>query len=216
MIFEKNDKIIFIGDSVTDCGREAFGEGILQVGTGYVQQVQTVLDAQCPELSLRIINKGTSGNTIRDIKTRWEQDVLAHSPGWVCLMVGINDVWRQFDCPNRLELHVSLEEYTATLEELVAQTLPRVKGMLLMSPVYIEPNLREPLRAMLDTYQAAMRSVAKKHGLVYVDAQASFDRYLQHRHSSAISWDRIHPNPVGHMILATALLNHIGFEWQPK
>ncbi len=34
-------------------------------------------------------------------------------------MIGINDVWRQFDLPWQTEHHVQLAEYAATLEELV-------------------------------------------------------------------------------------------------
>jgi lysophospholipase L1-like esterase len=29
----------------------------------------------------------------------------------------------------------------------------------------------------------------------------------------ALAWDRIHPNPTGHMILARAFLNAVGYGW---
>jgi len=46
-----------------------------------------------------------------------------------------------------------------------------------------------------------------------VDTQAAFDRVLAHQHSAAIAWDRIHPNHVGHSVLARAFLDGIGFDW---
>jgi lysophospholipase L1-like esterase len=32
-------------------------------------------------------------------------------------------------------------------------------------------------------------------------------------HSSAIAWDRVHPNHIGHQILARSFLDAIGFDW---
>ena len=36
---------------------------------------------------------------------------------------------------------------------------------------------------------------------------------LDHMHSAAIAWDRIHPNHIGDMALAKAFLQTIDFDW---
>ncbi len=213
MLFNTNDKIIFIGDSVTDCERTEIGEGRGNTGNGYVTQLEALLKVHYPKLSTRIINRGTSGNTVRDLKARWEKDVLAHAPDWVFIMIGVNDVWRQFDEPARKELHVYLDEYSQTLEALVKNTLPTVKGVILVSPVFMETQQQEPMRAKINSYQQAMKKIAQQYNLLYVDVQSAFDNHLRHFHSSAISWDRIHPNQTGHMIIASSILNSIGFAW---
>jgi len=46
-----------------------------------------------------------------------------------------------------------------------------------------------------------------------VDTQAAFDTSLKHRYSAALSWDRVHPNTAGHMVLAHAVLTELGFHW---
>jgi len=43
--------------------------------------------------------------------------------------------------------------------------------------------------------------------------QAAFDRVLEHIYPAAMAWDRVHPDHIGHMIIARAFLNAIGFGW---
>jgi lysophospholipase L1-like esterase len=213
MRIDPGSKLIMIGDSVTDCDRgRPVGEGLFgAIGNGYVNYVQGSLMAAYPESRIRVVNMGTSGNTVRNLKARWTTDVLDLKPDWLSIMIGINDVWRQFDVPLQKELHVDLEEYRETLAELVSLTKPLLKGLVLMTPYYIEPNRSDAMRAMMDKYGAAVKEIAEKHGTFFVDTQAAFDKVLTHYHPNAFAWDRVHPNNVGHMILARAFLQAIGF-----
>jgi lysophospholipase L1-like esterase len=208
-------KLVMIGDSVTDCGRALpVGEGLFDAaGKGYVANVDGLLGAVYPKSSIRVVNMGTSGNTVRDLKARWQTDVLDLKPDWVSVMIGDNDVWRQFDLPRQPEIHVLPEEYERTLEALVIQTLPAVQGLILMTPFYIEPNRRDAMRARMDAYGAIVRKVAQKHNALLVDTQSAFDKALETYYPATISWDRVHPNHIGHMILARAFLQAVEFQW---
>ena len=110
-----NSKVVFIGDSITDCGRfktAGAGEGWPNaLGNGYVQQVDALLGSTYPQLNLRIVNVGNGGDTVRALKARWQSDVLDLKPDWLSVMIGTNDVWRQFDCPRQKEWHVYPEEF---------------------------------------------------------------------------------------------------------
>lgn len=159
MRFQDNDFLLFTGDSVTDAGRgrpvgEGLGEG---VGTGYVRAVDTLMNAFFPDLRLRISNTGTSGNTVRDLAERWQSDVLDLKPDWLSVCIGINDVWRQYDMPNVTHRHVYPEEYRQTLEDLVCRTRQKVKGIVLMTPYYMEPCKEDWMRARMDEYGAIVR-----------------------------------------------------------
>jgi lysophospholipase L1-like esterase len=90
------------------------------------------LGAHHPELQMRYLNAGISGNRVTDLEARWESMYWHRRPDWVSVMVGINDVWRQFDNP--LVEQVSLEADCETLETLIQVTLPQVEGMIVMSP----------------------------------------------------------------------------------
>ncbi len=136
MLLAPKSKLLLIGDSVTDSDRtKPVGEGLFDaLGKGYVSLVDASLQANHPAVGIRVVNMGTSGNTVRDLKARWQADVLDQKPDWLSVMIGINDVWRRFDTPWQTEWAVGLAEYEATLDELVAQTLPTLKGLVLMTP----------------------------------------------------------------------------------
>jgi lysophospholipase L1-like esterase len=207
-------KLLFIGDSITDAGRDPSGEatpwGAPGVGRGYVGLIEAWLGATRPADGIRIINRGTSGHTVRDLAARWHTDVIAHQPDWLSVMIGINDVWRQFDTPLRTDIQVPLDEYRRTLTELVEGTRPLVKGLILASPYMIEPNRADPMRRCMDDYGAVVRELAGRHAAVFVDTQAAFDEVLAHTHPMTLAWDRIHPNTTGHMVLTRAFLKALG------
>jgi lysophospholipase L1-like esterase len=215
MIIHPNSKLLMIGDSITDCGRKRpIAEGLHPaLGEGYVAFVGSLLTAVYPDHHIRVINMGVSGNTVRDLKNRWQTDVLDLKPDWLSICVGINDVWRLFGSPPVIEDHVSIDEYSRILEDLVRQTRPNLKGLLLMTPYYIEPDKSEPMRAMMDQYGTAVRQIAQKHQAIFVDTQAAFDTILPHIPVSTLAPDQVHPTHAGHMILARAFLRAIGFEW---
>ena len=212
-----SSKLVMIGDSITDCGRaRPVGDAGIDgsgLGTGYVSLANSLLRAAYPHARIRVVNMGTSGNTVRDLAARWKTDVLDLEPNWLSIMIGINDVWRQFDSPLLSEQHVGLEEYEATLRGLVTSTRPLVQGLVLMTPYFIEPLRADPMRAMMDEYGAVVQRIAAEARATLVDTQAAFDGLLAHSHPMTIAWDRVHPTPVGHMVLARAFLNAVGFEW---
>ena len=214
MLFEKNDTVLFIGDSISDYDRaRPVGEGLFNAwGQSYVACAGALLSCMYPELGLRIVNMGIGGNQVRDLKARWQTDVMDLKPDWVSVLIGINDVWRQFDCPQMPETHVSPEEFEGTYEELIRTTMPYVKGMILMSPYYMEPNRQDAMRARMDEYGAIVGKLAEKYSLTFVDLQAGWDRLFKHMHSTNIAWDRIHPNQTGCMYIAKQFLAAVGAE----
>lgn len=215
MIFQTGQKLLFIGDSITDCGRaRPHGEGLGgALGNGYVQMVDALLGVTNPQMSLRIVNNGSSGNTVRDLQARWNEDVLELRPDWLSVMIGTNDVWRQFDSARQSEIQVLPDEYETTLRELISSTRSQLQGLILMTPFYIEPLREDKMRARMDEYGAIVRRIAHEHDAIFVDTQAAFDAVLEDAHSSSLAWDRVHPNAVGHMVIARAFLNAVGFSW---
>ena len=126
-------------------------------------------------------------------------------------MIGMNDVWRQFDEPTAASYEfVSPEEFRSNLMEMVARTKAGVKGMFLMPPFYMEANDADPMKRRLREYAAIMRQVAEETGVGYIDMQDDFDALLVHRYPASISWDRVHPGWVGGMVMARRVLHEIG------
>ena len=201
------EKLLFVGDSITSCDRTyPVGEGRPDaLGHGFVALFDAMLQTRHPETPIRVVNMGDKGHTTRDLLARWQRDVLDLHPDRVVLMVGANDVWRRFDQANLPETHVGEAEYATNLDELVRLTLPFVREFVLMTPFFLEPLRRDAMRAKMDIYGEIMKDCGRRHGLAVLDAQAAMEPLLANFHSMMIAWDRVHPSPVGHQVLADAL-----------
>ena len=82
-----------------------------------------------------------------------------------------------------------------------------------MTPYFMETNKSDPMREMMDRYGAVVKKLAEKYNGVFVDLQAAFDRYFAYNHPMAVNWDYIHPNIVGHAIIAREILKALDYQF---
>jgi lysophospholipase L1-like esterase len=207
MRLNPGSRLLFIGDSVTDCGRaRPVGAGSpAALGDGYVAQVDALLARAPLDPPIQVTNMGISGNTVRDLAGRWETDVLALEPDWLSVMIGINDVWRQFDGRNEAAI-VLPDEFRRTYGTLIDRTRAGLKGLVLMSPYFVQSLRTDAMRRRMDEYTDIVRELAAKHRTLFVDVQATIDAALTCTDFFSIAADRVHPTPEGHAILARAFI----------
>lgn len=212
---EPKSKLLFIGDSITDKERtKPHGEGLFDpFGFGYVAFANALLNSTYPDKPIRVVNKGNSGDTTRSMLARWDEDCVKQNPDCLSIMIGINDVWRQFDMPLYPEEHIGLEEYEANLKIMLDAVKDKVKQIVLMTPYLIEANKQDAMRMRMTEYADIVKKLSKTYNTIFVDTQAAIDDYLKFNYSGNISWDRIHPNNTGHMIIARAFLKAVGYEF---
>lgn len=215
MIFNDMDRIVFAGDSVTDMGSaQPVGEGLFDnVGRSYVRVIENMLSVYYPEKRIRITNSGISGNTSRDLLERFDRDVVNLNPDWVSICIGINDVWRQFDSPAMPDVAVSTDEYRENVEKMILSVKGKVKGIFILTPYYMEPNMEDKMRKRMEDYVVICRELAEKHNCILVDFQKMYDEYCLKRHSSYIAWDRVHPNQIGATLMAREFLKKCDFDY---
>ncbi|WP_390405492.1 SGNH/GDSL hydrolase family protein [Lacticaseibacillus jixiensis] len=217
MLLNKNDTLLFTGDSVTDCGRDRNGyPGTSEsLGDGYPNLISAALTAIYPELTIKVQNTGVSGDTTNELLARWDQDVVQQHPDYVSILIGVNDVWRHFDAPfyHPSDL-VTPESYRANYQAMIDAVKDQVKDIIIISPFFFEPDRSNPMRAMVDQFRGIAEDLAKTNGLRYVDVQSVVDHYLTLHASYILTADRVHPNIKGHMLVANTFLQAIGFDWQ--
>lgn len=208
MLLESGQTILFIGDSITDCGRRDVNA---PYGNGYVSLVRAFVEARYPELNLRWENRGIGGNTTEHLRSRWNRDVIEEQPDWLSVMIGINDVWRSFDSDGAGA--VSIEDYETNLRNLLQQVREKTPARLIVAePFDIDPDHTDPMRVMMDAYGAVARRVGEEFGAIPVRTQEAFDTVLEKTGWQAWAPDKIHPDLPGHAVIAQAYLRAIGFE----
>ena len=199
--------LLFIGDSITDCGRRSEPE---EIGNGYVRIVRDYLCARDPTIAPRVVNRGISGNKIGDLQKRWQRDVLDLRPDLISIYIGINDVWHGLE--PRCE-GTDIAAFIAGYREILARTrraLPSAKIVL------CEPSvlwLSDPPNAndRLMPYVTAVHQLAAEFAAeCVVELHAAFVRARELRSDIAWTVDGVHPTSIGHMLIARAWLDAAG------
>jgi lysophospholipase L1-like esterase len=185
-----NNTIVFIGDSITDAGRR---ESVYKpFGYGYVHFAANQLLAKYPDYNINIVNTGISGNTIRDLKSRWRKDCLDYKPDIVSILIGINDVWRFHT--NRLNEAVFLEDYKLIYEELLLQLKEQNNSQIvLIEPFMFCNDTDNPMFYSLQEYIYAVNKLAKQFNAVLVPLQKSINEIIHRVPPEKWSEDMVHP-----------------------
>ena len=191
-------KFLFIGDSITDCGRGGDPEGL---GNGYVRLIRDYLRAKDPAHAPQVINRGVSGNKVTNLKDRWQKDVLDVAPDVLSVMIGINDVWHGL---NPGGAGVDLETYRKTYADLLAQVKEKLPNcaITLCEPTVISPPASEKGNEALGPYVAAVRELVLSQKVALVPLHDVFLDAAKGRPDIDWATDGVHPTSSGHMLIA--------------
>lgn len=194
-------RVLFQGDSVTDCGRSRFDD--TNLGYGYAMMAAATFAAQYPERQVEFFNRGVSGDRVRDLRARWEEDCLAQRPNWLSILIGINDTWRRYDHNDPTTVEAFAADYQAILEAAAAQG-----SQIIMCEPFLLPVLpgQRAWREDLDEKIAAIRQLAQEYHAWFVPLDGLFAQAATRRPPDFWTPDGVHPSAAGHALIARAWL----------
>ncbi|MEE3232789.1 MAG: SGNH/GDSL hydrolase family protein [Candidatus Latescibacterota bacterium] len=206
---EEGETILFIGDSITDCGRR---NAEMPLGNGYVRVFSELITARFPEINIAYINKGIGGNRVTDLRDRWTDDVVYHRPDRLSIKIGINDLHSHL---RSVDEAVSPEVFLETYERILARTRDEIGcPVLLITPFYISiestlDTLRGSVKSLLPKYIDIVEGLSVKYNTRLVNLQNVFETQLMHRDADFFCPEPVHPNRAGHIVIADALLTEL-------
>ncbi len=194
-------RVLFQGDSVTDCGRSRFDDNHL--GDGYAMMAAANFITNHPARPVQFLNRGVSGNRVRDLRARWDEDCLALRPDWLSILIGINDTWRRYDHNDPTTVEAFAADYRALLEAASVQGIRLILCEPFLLPVSREQwAWREDLNEKID----AVRQLAQKYHAWYVPLDGLFAQAATQRPPEFWAPDGVHPSSAGHALIAQAWL----------
>jgi lysophospholipase L1-like esterase len=210
---KSGETILFIGDSITDCGRRNNG-GTL--GEGYVNWFSVLMTLREADKQVTIINKGISGDRVTGHQQRWTDDVLRHRPDWLSIKIGINDLHSYLGNPGEPNA-VSPKIYEEAYNDILARTrkaLPKCR-ILLIDPFYISientPHLwRKKVLDLLPQYIKIVHQMSRRYKTRLVETHAVYQRLLKYRDADTFCGEPVHPNLIGHAAIAEAVYTALG------
>lgn len=202
---KKGDRIVFLGDSITQAG---VGE------KGYVTLIKKKLGEKYKDLEIEVIGAGISGNKVPDLQGRVEKDVIAKKPTIVVIYIGINDVWHGERDPAR---GTSKEAFKSGLKEVIGKCTAAGARVVLCTPSVIGEKTGggNSLDKQLDEYSDISRGLAKELGLTLCDLRKEFVEVLkaknsENKESGILTSDRVHLNDAGNYFVAHVMLKALG------
>jgi lysophospholipase L1-like esterase len=199
-MLNKSARLLFLGDSVTDCDRD---RSIRQpnrpeaLGTGWVHRVATEWLSMNPES--QIWNRGYSGCEISELlgQDGW-QPVKQGGYDIMTVLIGINDIWHPFEEGQSHDIAANLNDFNALIERLK----PLARQLVLVEPFAILGSaVTDTWWPLLAELQAGQKALADNHNAVWVPVQTDFQT-ASADHPMLWAYDGVHPGVLGHQWLA--------------
>ena len=199
-VIQKGDRIVFLGDSITEQSR-------------YTNVVEAYLVSRYPDAGLTFFNAGWSGDDSYGASTRIARDVLALNPTVVTICFGMNDGW-----------YMGWTEGTGTyftenISRILAQLREKGVRIAFLTPGITdakwldEVNYNDTMRHMADT----VIGIARKENIPVFDNHALLTQVQKagkkkNRKFSIIDEGEvgIHPQAPGGLVMAYGMMKALG------
>jgi lysophospholipase L1-like esterase len=208
----KDDIILFQGDSITDAGRKKDDDGYNNatiLGSGYALQTAAELLLHQADKNLKIYNRGISGNKVYQLADRWDKDCLTIKPTVLSILIGVNDFWHKHDG----RYNGTIEVYQNDLKALLTKTkaaLPNVK-LIIGEPFAVNgiKAVKDSWYPDFDTYRFAAKEIAQEFNAIFIPFQKVFDE--AQKVAPGVYWtlDGVHPTLAGAKLMSQAWLKAV-------
>ena len=206
---EKNDIILFQGDSITDWGRnrtETAPNNNQTLGSGYAFTAAQALLLNNPAKDLKIYNKGVSANKVYQLAERWDTDCLNLMPNVLSILIGVNDHWHKLNGTYNGTIDTYRDDYKKLLDRTMA-ALPNVK-LIIGEPFALKDvkAVNESWYPKFNEFRLVAREVADAYHASFIPYQTIFDDALKLAPAAYWSIDGVHPSVAGAGVMARAWL----------
>lgn len=208
----KNDVILFQGDSITDAGREKqkqLPNSPGSFGSGYAFLAASVILNEHATKELSIYNRGISGNKVYQLADRWQNDCFDLRPKILSILIGVNDFWHSLDG----KYAGTVVKYETDFHQLLTLTkkmLPDVK-LVIGEPFAVLgcSAVTEKWYPAFDEYRVAAKVLAREFDAVFIPYQDIFDKAQKQAPAKYWTADGVHPSMAGSALMSEAWLKAV-------
>ena len=218
-----NDRIVFIGDSITAQGAKG-GKG------GWIAMIGEGLNLARPGAKPTLTGLGGSGSTVGawlnhekrsrtepialDVKETDVGKTLDAGAEIVVVMLGMNDVLSPSLKNDPADFDAWIMRYSDLVEAIRARSHPRVIALATVTPCTEDPASPKN-QVLAELNQRLVKLARERHFLVLPTNEAAYEvqsmgrAFQPHFH---VTGDFVHPNSAGHLAIAAGMLRGLGEE----
>lgn len=205
--FPEGSRLLFQGDSITDMkwGRNEKDRNHY-LGHSFVFLLAARLQTDLPGAKLEFFNRGKSGNTVGDLRTRWQKDSIEMKPDILSILIGVNDVGRACRAGKKVDLKQWEADYRFILDASRTAN-PKLKIVLLDPFVLRVGKLHDQAvwtqwNGECAKLRVIVKRLASDYQAIHIRTQEVFDNACDHAEAAHWIWDGVHPLPQGHELIA--------------
>ena len=187
--FKENSVILFQGDSITDCGRNR--EDRDSLGDGYVNLIEGTLAGNHSQSNLKLINRGVSGDKIRDLQLRWDTDCMDISFDILSILVGVNDT-----------LITPAELFEEEYRMLLKRTTGDLNSTIILCEPFILLGDNNAYRDDLNPKIEIVHRLSEEFSTLLLPLDKIFRKSCLLHPPEYWAPDGVHPTPAGHALIA--------------
>lgn len=185
---------LFLGDSITQGAEHTYGQ------RDYTQLFQERVRYEMSRPKDLVLNAAVSGATVSACLTDLDRILAGYVPDVAFVMLGTNDA-----SENRA---IAPEDFARDLGAVVSRLRKAGAQVILQTPNPIIPEGAAPYTAQFAPILAKIRAVAEEDEVALVDHEEHWNSYFSANPKAFAAYfmcDGIHPNALGHRLLATGL-----------
>ena len=209
--FKKNDRVCFVGNSITSMG-------------GFHHDILLYHVTRFPDQPLSFFNCGISGDETGAILNRIDEDILIHKPTHVVLMAGMNDVqiylylpWVTTNADTLQQRKNAIDLYKVNYEKIINIFLSNNVKVILEKPTIYDQTAVLPaynnfgVNDALKTCADFIGEMAIKYKLPVIDYwtimnQVNMEMQQKDPSATITGPDRVHPTSPGFFVIAYQFL----------
>lgn len=199
---DKNIKVVFFGDSITEAGVKPHG---------FISIDDSLLNHAGSNYRYELFGAGIGGNKVYDLYLRMEDDVLSKSPDIVVIWVGVNDVWHK-----KMGTGTDADKFEKFYLAMIKKLKSAKIKIVVCTPATIgeKYDYTNEQDGDLNKYSNIIRKIASEQQLTLVDMRLAFENYEKANNPGnldrgILTADGVHLNDAGNLFVAKLMAEGI-------
>ena len=209
IVLNKDSKVLFIGDSITDVKFNFRFMHKIKGRNIYALQLKKRFRKYSNDIKVDI--KGIASNRTYHVYDRLTKDCISLKPDVIIMLIGVNDAWENYGPENYPPLLRPMEPHIREIYRRIRTELPDTQVLYLMPFLIDSVEEKLPFHKILDEYRHVLKNVALENGAAVLDMQEVFYDAQKTIEPQKLAVDGIHPTKLGHQVMAAAVENVIEY-----
>lgn len=203
-----NQRILFIGDSITDVNFNR--SQCIKIRGNRVYPLQVAKKLKENHKGLKFFYKGIASNRAFHVYDRLTTDCIKLKPDLIVMLIGVNDAWDAYlSTDGGASLVRPIEPHLKEIYRRIKAELPKATLIVLTPFMTSSMDEKEPFRKYVSEYNERITKLATRNADEIINLLNVFENAEKTNQPKDLAIDAVHPTNLGHQLIANEILKII-------